>query len=140
MFRLLCIPLLFIILSSCFSGVEEIERTPEEVLNVVRLRAYNYAKECVYGKRGIAPITFESIEWVVYPGDYLFQLYDFKTGKNLRVLGFYEPPTKKIWIASKYESVEWVLAHEIVHAFGYTGHDWDPFGRCALLPEHRGLR
>lgn len=70
---------------------------------------------------------FEQVEWYVTP-----DLPVTDDGQAVWAL----TRGRQVYLWTVIDSTDWVIQHELVHAInGITGHPYDPFGRCRLMPD-----
>lgn len=99
-------------------------------LEKIRRAAYDFAVQCSHTKE--PQLKFEDIQWVIVPGS---QLIFRETSALETVRGAYNPADSTIYIPSEFVSSRVIIAHEIMHAIGYSTHDSVPFRTCNLMPD-----
>jgi hypothetical protein len=111
--------------------------TPEESVEVTRMRkdAYDYAVSC--SKTEKPALKFEQIQWILMPGDYL----DVRAiDGRIKLKGYYNQTDSTIYLPFTERNTKWLAAHEALHAIGYFAdengkHPNFPFRSCGLLRE-----
>lgn len=96
-------------------------------IHYMRQFAYSYAVDC--SEVGTPPVTFDDITWNITPGSN-FSLTSAE-GELVRLLGWYDPAGKIIYIPFERRLDFNLTTHEILHAFGYT-HDDNAFTNCRV--------
>ena len=106
----------------------------ETAMDAVRRRAYARAVRCADIKH--PRLAYDQLQWEVVPGDVF--IVPASNGA-VRVVAYYELPTHRVRVASRYRLNEIVYTHELVHALtATTGHPQFPFITCHLMYEDLG--
>jgi hypothetical protein len=103
----------------------------QQELTAVRAAAYTYAVTCSNTEAPV--LSFEDVKWELTPGSML--RFPPIEGRVLELKGWFNPRDSTIYTPFTERSTFWILAHESLHAIGYTGHPTPPFRTCRLMAD-----